>query len=156
MAHTARDLATARALLGVMPLFMRLIATKAREHGTISPERAKLLARLDAGPLRSGELAQQCLLTPSAVTEVVEGLVREGLVRREEDPTDRRAVVVSLRAAGRHEVERYQSALADALGEAMAHLDPLARERLLLAFKDLKHALELGSLREQREMSNVR
>lgn len=142
MPHTSKDLATARALLGVMPLFMRLIATKAREHRTVSPQRAKVLARLSQSAMRSGELAHQCLLTPPAMTELVEGLAREGLVRRDEDPTDRRAVVVALTAQGRREVDRYQTALAEALGDAISRLDPLARERLRLALTDLRHALE--------------
>ena len=78
-----KDVQTARALLAVMPLAGRLASMKAREHGTVSPERAKALVRLAGGSLRSGELAQQCLLSPGAITELVEGLVREGLARRE-------------------------------------------------------------------------
>lgn len=154
-----KDLATARAILGVMPVLMRLITTKAREHGTVSPERAKVLVRLSGGAMRSGELAHQCMLTPPAVTELVEGLARDGLVRREEDKTDRRVVVVALTSPGRREVERYQNALAEALGEAVTRLDPLERERLLLAFTDLRRAIEgiaAPASKEQREMSHVR
>ncbi len=147
------DLATARALLGVMPFFGRLAAMTAREHGTVSPERAKALVRLGAGGMRAGELAQQCLLSPPAMTELVEGLVREGLVRREDDPSDRRAVRVSLTAAGRREVDRYHNAIAEALGEAIARLDPLARQRLRLALEDLRRALEAAA---QKETVNVR
>lgn len=148
-----KDLQTARALLAVMPLVGRLAAMKARERGTVSPERAKALSRLSAGPLRAGELAHLCLLTPPAMTELVEGLVREGLVRRDEDPSDRRAVRVSLTASGRREVDRYQTAFAEALGDAIAQLEPLARERLRLALEDLRRALDEASARE---MTNVR
>jgi DNA-binding MarR family transcriptional regulator len=155
-----KDLATARALLAVMPLIGRLMTTKAREQGTVSPERAKALGRLSSGPMRSGELAHVCMLTPPAVTELVEALSREGLVRREDDPSDRRAVRVSITAAGRREVERYQAAVADAIGEALARLDPAARERIRLALEDMRRALEevtyQPELKEQREMSHVR
>ncbi len=130
---TKQDIATARALLAVMPFFGRLAVVTAREHGTVSPERAKALLRLSAGGLRAGELAQQCMLTPPAMTELVEGLVRDGLVRREDDPSDRRAVRVSLTAAGRREADRYHGAFAEALADAIAGLEPLARERLGLA-----------------------
>lgn len=150
---TKPDLATARALLAVMPLFGRLAAMTAREHGVVSPERAKALVRLAGGGMRAGELAHQCLLTPPAMTELVEGLVREGLVRREEDPTDRRAVRVSLTAAGRREVERYHNAIAEALGEAIARLEPSSRDRLRLALDDLRRALEDAA---QKETANVR
>lgn len=148
-----RDAQTARAMLAVMPLVGRLAAMKARAYGTVSPERAKALVRLAPGALRAGELAQQCLLSPPAMTELLEGLVREGLVRREDDPSDRRAVRVSLTAAGRREVERYQTAFAEALGDAIARLDPLARERLRLALQDLRTALEDAATKE---MTSVR
>lgn len=150
---TRPDIATARALLGVMPLFGRLAAMTAREHGTVSPERAKALLRLGAGPMRAGELAQQCLLSPPATTELVEGLVREGLVRREDDPYDRRAIRVSLTAAGRREADRYHTAVAEAVGEAIGRLDPDARDRLRLALDDLRRALESAA---QKETVNVR
>jgi DNA-binding MarR family transcriptional regulator len=152
MSHP-KDLATARALLAVMPLVGRLAHLNAREHGTVSPERGKALARLAAGPMRAGELAQQCFLSPPSTTELVEGLVREGLVRREDDPHDRRAVRVSLTAAGRREVDRYHTAFAEALGEAIARLDPLARARLRLALDDLRTALEHAT---PKETTNVR
>lgn len=155
-----KDLATARALLAVMPLVGRLMYAKAREHGTVSPERAKALGRLSAGPLRSGELAHACMLTPPAVTELVEALSREGLVRREDDPSDRRAVRVSLTATGRREVERYQGAVAEAIGEAMARLEPAQRERVRLGLEDMRRALEeittQPELKEQRELTHVR
>lgn len=152
MAHT-RDVQTARALLAVMPLVGRLASMKAREQGTVSPERAKALGRLAGGGMRAGELAQQCLLTPPAATELIESLVREGLVRREDDPSDRRVVRVSLTPAGRRQVERYQAAFAEAVGEAIAQLEPLQRERLRLALEDLRHALEGAATKE---MTGVR
>lgn len=136
----------------MMPLFGRLVAVAAREHATVSPQRAKALVRLAAGAMRAGELAQQCLLTRPAATELIETLEREGLVRREDDPADRRAVRVSLTAAGRREVERYQTAVARALGQAIGYLDPRARRRLRLALDDLRAALDAA----QREMTDVR
>ncbi|MGH2796147.1 MAG: MarR family winged helix-turn-helix transcriptional regulator [Thermoleophilaceae bacterium] len=148
------DLETARALLGAMMLGARLGATAARERGTISLERARVLFRLSDAPLRSGELAQRCLLTPPTMTELVEGLVRVGFVRRQEDRSDRRAVLVALTPTGRREVERYQGIFAEALGGAIAELEPAARRRLRLAMNDLRRGLERASAR--RETSGVR
>jgi len=145
---TKTDLENARAMLAVAPHLARLATAAARQHGAVSPDRAKVLFRLAPGPLRVGELAHQCLLTPSAMTELVEALSRDTLVTREDDPTDRRAVVVALTASGRREVERYRSAVAAALGEAIADLDPLAKQRLRLAFADLARALERAMERE--------
>lgn len=143
------DLETARALLTAMMLGARLSESVARVRGTVSPERARVLFRLADAPLRSGELAQRCLLTPATTSELVDGLVRDGYVRRHEDATDRRAVVVGLTAAGRREVERYQGIFAEALGEAIAELEPAARLRLRLAMEDLRRGLERVAMRKE-------
>jgi DNA-binding MarR family transcriptional regulator len=145
----ARDLETARALLAATMLGARLAESAARGRGTVSPERARVLFRLADAPLRSGELAQRCLLTPATMTELVEGLAGDGFVRRQEDPSDRRVVVVALTAAGRREVERYQNIFAEALGEAIAELEPAARQRLKLAMEDLRRGLERVSRRKE-------
>jgi DNA-binding MarR family transcriptional regulator len=151
---TKSALQTAHALFSVVLLAGRLTANAARERGTVSPERARALLRLAEAPLRTGELAQRCLLTPPAMTELVDTLVREGLVRRREDPSDRRAVLVSLTPAGRREVERYQVLFSGVLGEAIAELEPAARERLRLALSDLRQGLERAAA--QREIVAVR
>lgn len=137
-----RDTVTARAILAVLPQLKRVLETAAREQGMVSPQRARCLSQLANGPMRAGELAQMCLLTPPAATELVEGLVQDGLVRRETDETDRRVVRLAMTAAGRRAVERYHAAIADVLGEVVARMDPLARERLRLALRDLRAALD--------------
>jgi DNA-binding MarR family transcriptional regulator len=142
---TKSDLETAHGLFTVMLLAGRLAAAAAREHGTVSPERARALLRLAEAPLRTGELAQRCLLTPPAMTELVDTLVRDGLVRRYEDSSDRRAVLVALTPAGRREVERYQHVFTRVLAEAVAELDGAARTRLRIALGDLRRGLERAS-----------
>lgn len=47
-----------------------------------------------AGPLPMRRLSQQLGTAPSTTSEVVEGLVANGLLERIQDPTDRRRVVV--------------------------------------------------------------
>jgi DNA-binding MarR family transcriptional regulator len=143
------DVETARALLSAMMLGARLAESAARGRGTVSPERARVLFRLADAPLRTGELAQRCLLTPATMSELVDGLASDGFVRRQEDPSDRRAVVVALTATGRREVERYQSIFAEALGEAVAELEPAARQRLRLAMEDLRRGLERAARRKE-------
>src|SRR6266545_3183644 len=85
----------ARGLLAITPHFGRLAWRAAQECGLGSPERCRLLFVLGAKPLRAGLLAQHLKLSAAGVSELVEGLVQEGLVRRETDPEDRRAVVLA-------------------------------------------------------------
>ena len=106
-----------------------------------SGERARLLWGLKTGACRAGQLAQQAKISPSTITEIVEGLERDGFVRRESDPDDRRAVRVALTAEGRRHLQRFEHAAAVALGESLASLTAAQRVRIRAAFNDLRQAI---------------
>lgn len=81
-------------------------------------------------PPRQGVLAERLRIAPRSVTEVVDALEDKGLVRREPDPSDRRAVVVRLTDAGEAAVARIRQ-LRRARSERMFRaLDDGERERL--------------------------
>ncbi len=64
--------------------------------------RTKLLMRLDrSGALRATEIADVFQLSPRTVTVSIDGLEREGLVRREPDGHDRRVKWISITDEGR-------------------------------------------------------
>jgi len=64
--------------------------------------RMKVLAALDAGyPRRMGELSRVVDVAARTMTTTVEGLERDGLVRRVPDPTDGRATIVEITDEGR-------------------------------------------------------
>jgi DNA-binding MarR family transcriptional regulator len=134
------DLSLARAVLAVMPRFGRIAWHAAQECGMTSPERGRLLWVISDKPVRAGLVAQQLKLSPGAVTEVVESLVREGLVRRDTDPEDRRAVVLALTAEGRRVAERYELAASTAMAQVLGRLTPPQRRRVRAAFTDLHTA----------------
>lgn len=105
-----------------------------------SPERGRLLWVIGDKSVRAGLVAQQLKLSAGAVTELVESLVRDGLVRRDTDPDDRRAVVLALTAEGRRVCERYELAASSALAEVLGRLTPPQRRRLRASFADLNAA----------------
>lgn len=71
-------------------------------HTGLSPHQARALRLiLSDGPIRPGMLAERLRVTPRSVTEVVDALVERALVERRPDPDDRRAMIVSISAAGR-------------------------------------------------------
>jgi len=81
-----------------------------------------IMCRLsDEGAQRLGSLAQMFGLDPSTITRQVQALEHSGLVRREADPSDRRASLLSLSEEGEtvlartrsHRRERMRQALAD-------------------------------------------
>lgn len=70
------------------------------EHGA-SLSRTKLLLYLQReGPGRAVDIASYLGMAPRSVTEAVDGLERDGLVRREPDASDRRAKRVIVTDAG--------------------------------------------------------
>ena len=105
-----------------------------------SPERGRLIWVIGDKSVRAGLVAQHLKLSAGAVTELVEVLVREGLVRRETDPYDRRAVVLALTAEGRRVRERYELAAASNLAQVLGRLTAPQRRRLRATFADLNAA----------------
>jgi len=134
------DLSLARAVLAVMPRFGRVAWHAAQQCGMTSPERGRLIWVIGDKSLRAGLAAQQLKLSAGAVTELVEGLVSEGLVRRDTDPDDRRAVVLALTPAGRRLRARYEIAASSAVAQVLGRLTTPQRRRVRAAFADLNAA----------------
>ena len=105
-----------------------------------SPERGRLLWVIGDKAVRAGLVAQHLKLSAGAVTELVESLVREGLVRRDTDPDDRRAVVLALTAEGRRICDRYELAASSTIAQVLGRLTPPQRRRVRTAFADLDAA----------------
>ena len=86
--------------------------------------RMRLLYELHCvGPQRMGDLASALDVTPRNITALVDGLEGEGLVRRQPDPTDRRATKIELTESARGAVERsmqQQAAIGDLFGRLTA------------------------------------
>jgi DNA-binding MarR family transcriptional regulator len=74
------------------------------------------------GPLTLGELAAAEGVRSATMTGLVNGLVADGLVRRQPHSTDRRAVVVEATAAGRRVLERARAARIDLVASKLADL----------------------------------
>ncbi|WP_424536445.1 MarR family winged helix-turn-helix transcriptional regulator [Sphaerisporangium viridialbum] len=74
-------------------------AEAAREYG-LTPQQGQLLCVLMARPYGMSDLGGVLGLAKSSLTGLVDRTAERGLVRRETDPQDRRAVQVTLTAAG--------------------------------------------------------
>jgi DNA-binding MarR family transcriptional regulator len=145
---TEDELSLAEAVFGMFSLFKSVMFDAAHECSVGSPERARIIWSLKAGPVRAGWLAQVSRLSPSAVTETVEGLERDRLVRREADSEDRRAVRVVLTAEGRRDLQRFEQACAASLTERLAPLTAAQRQRIRAAFDDLRETILTKSFTE--------
>jgi DNA-binding MarR family transcriptional regulator len=74
-------------------------AESGREHG-LTPQQGQLLCVLMSKPYGMTELGATLGLAKSSLTGLVDRTERNGLVRREPDPKDTRAVRVALTARG--------------------------------------------------------
>lgn len=79
------------------------VRTGLREEFGVTLPRFDLLSQLDRAPggLTMGELSRRLMVSNGNVTGLIDRLVREGLVERQQSPTDRRASMVSLTSAGK-------------------------------------------------------
>jgi DNA-binding MarR family transcriptional regulator len=86
---------------------------------------ASTLATLDRdGPQRLSDLAVREGVTQPSMTALVTRLERDGLATRGADPSDGRAVVVTLTHAGRDVLTARRTRRASRLAELLDHLEP--------------------------------
>jgi DNA-binding MarR family transcriptional regulator len=89
----------------------------------VSRTEVGVLRNLRAGPRRITELAAEERVTQPAITLLVNRLEERGWVQRVPDPSDRRAVLVSLTPDGEAVFERLRAEYRALLHEEMASLD---------------------------------
>jgi len=116
----------------------RQLRTLELPHG-MTPERLSALSVIDKrGPISVTALAEKEMVRPATMSRMVTALVDEGLVKRADDKTDGRGVLVSTTAKGRRTFQRAQE-------QRLAHfaevLDSLSNEQLT-AIRNLTGALE--------------
>jgi DNA-binding MarR family transcriptional regulator len=91
----------------------------------------RIIARgADDAPLRMTELADQLGIVPRSVTTVVDALEQAGLVRREIDPRNRRAILLRLTERGAAARDDLRQARRRAAEELFAPLDAADRKVL--------------------------
>ncbi|HVX45530.1 MAG TPA: MarR family transcriptional regulator [Mycobacteriales bacterium] len=91
----------ARELAPRLARLLALLRGDAAEAGTSRPQLSVLGALVRRGPCRITELAVLEQVAQPTMTALVSRMERGDLLRREPDPTDRRAVRVTITAAGK-------------------------------------------------------
>ncbi|SDS35729.1 DNA-binding transcriptional regulator, MarR family [Microlunatus soli] len=93
---------------------------------------------LNHGDLLMGELAAREMVQPPSMTRIVNELERRGLVRRSDNPDDRRQARVTLTDSGRDVLLANRKRRDDWLARRVAELDPGEREILRRAVSILE------------------
>lgn len=102
-----------------------------------SQSRALHVLAREGQPMRLRALADRLRIVARSATDVVDSLEEANLVARENDPADRRAVLVSLTDTGRTQLHAIDAARSEVAVELFDTLDPDEREELQRILKKI-------------------
>ena len=108
-----------------------------------------LEALLHKGPLPVSEIGAKVLLTSGSMTAAVDRLERRGLVRRKDDPKDRRARIVHLTTRGRRLIREMFARHEQAMEQAVSVLPAKQRQALIGLLRDLGRGVEVNDAQTQ-------
>lgn len=125
---------TAEHLLDLQALLTRFVRAAmidaADPEDRLTTTHIRAMRLLISGVKYASEIAKRLDITPASASELVETLVRKGLVERHAEPGDRRCSRLVLTEAG---TDRYKSArnhAVEAMSERLDNLGELTLERL--------------------------
>jgi DNA-binding MarR family transcriptional regulator len=94
------------------------------------------------GPLRLAELSQIELVSAPSTTRLVADLEAQGLVSREADPDDGRAVLISITEKGEATILQARAARAAIISELFEQLEPSDVKAIVSALPALEKAID--------------
>ncbi len=110
---------------------MKQIHPIIQSQGTLlTPPHARLLftiANRKEDGISARELAESINVTPGAITQFADTLIERGLIRRDEDPDDRRIVRIRLTESGRNQFKELRR---EFLASATQALEVLSNEEI--------------------------
>ncbi|MFB9238452.1 MarR family winged helix-turn-helix transcriptional regulator [Plantactinospora siamensis] len=109
----------------------RLVAEALAGEGMRMMHHAVLATVAERGPVSQAELGSALHVDPKDMANIVAELHRDGLIRRETDPLDRRRHSISMTPQGRARLRRTRRLGDQANAELTATLDPDERRQLV-------------------------
>lgn len=122
-----------------------ILQRRLRKEFDTSLARFDVLAQLERFPdgLTMSGLSRHLMVSNGAVTGLVDKLMSEGMVERQDDPADRRAVIVSLTRQGRASFQRIARRHEEWVVSILGDLTGTAQSELLQNLTLLKRNLDL-------------
>lgn len=109
---------------------------------SVTVQQCVVLQSLLGGPREVGSLAEEVGSSPSAMTRLLDGLVRRGWADRARAEADRRYVYVSLSTPGRREAERLRDQTAQTIELVLGTLPEPKRGQVLESLALVRKAME--------------
>lgn len=140
MSDAAGELADAFGRAG--KTVVRAFDERLGEHGVSTP-RSKLLAEVARlQPVRLADLARAVGISQGTASTLVEALVRDGLVARNADAADRRAIRLTTTPAGATQAQAWLGDYERAAGEIFSILDAAEQRTLASLLRRIADALD--------------
>jgi DNA-binding MarR family transcriptional regulator len=118
---------------------LRRLGRETVEPWDITPAQSRALGVLQHhGVMRLSELSDHLRIAPRSTTEFVDGLQERGLVERRGDPSDRRAILVTLTEQGQKVGTAIQTARKAEAERFFGELSPEDREELHRILRTLR------------------
>jgi DNA-binding MarR family transcriptional regulator len=121
-------------------ILVRRFDERLGEHGVSTPRSRVLAEVLRLQPVRVSDVSAAVGIAQGTASVLVEALAKEGLIRRETDPHDGRATLISLTEEGTRRTEAWQRAYEAAAEDLLADLPPGDRSRLITMLRAINSA----------------
>lgn len=122
----------------------RLTRFASRNVAAMPHAAMRLLARLDeSGPTRVSDLAKADRCSQPAMTTLVQRQEELGRVRRDPDPVDSRASLISLTSSGRTALDAARREAGSAVADRLQHLSATDIDRLSAAIPVMRALLTI-------------
>jgi len=145
----AAEATDVEAVLALLPRIGQRLHAAMADHAQVwglTPAQAKVLLQVGlCGPMPVGEIAGALGVSMPAASEIVDRLVEAGFVRRDDDPADRRRVIVAPSDAARRFATELKAVRAGRVRRALAALAPHERPALVRGLEALVAAFADGS-----------
>lgn len=126
----------------VARLYLQLQRSRVAACGDTSSTQCFILGEVyRSGPVTQADLGRRLALDKSWTSRAVEALVQEGLLVKQSAPEDRRAVVISLSAAGKRRAEELDVSLNEQAGQIIGRIPTKQRPGIYESLRLLRDAL---------------
>lgn len=122
-------------------LYRRILRPDAAGMSPFSPPIAVLVVVKRRGPLSMSAIAQELSYSKQNLTKIVDRLVKEGLVDRSPDTSDRRVLNIEMTEKGRQFMADRRERMRARLVEDLSHLSDEELEELRDTFERVRGAL---------------